>query len=393
MQIRELTTDECEAILQSTNLGRLACVRYNTPYIVPVYFDYYRDALYSFATVGKKIQWMRTNPRVCVEFDDILDRFNWTTVVVKGRYEELTKSAAHQAARTRAYALFENRPDWWYPAAGKTKSAEIRTPVIYRILIETLSGRRAASHPRKVARAKPVPAGNPGAALVEPRAAPAAGTAARLQVVSVTGPASGSAGGLWSARAAVVARHRARTAVPRQRGHGCREALRVPHHPRDFRRVAQPRQPCQVEKFERSPQRVWRPAVRIGVHLEIHVGAVIGHEHGLVDDAAAFAGSDLLVERFDVIRVQPDAPVGREGVDAERRDRAVDPHAVETEAQPEPAERIGRSGRDRFHDSLSGATHLLLDRERHVPRRISSLRTIVKSPSGVCHPEPPTAAG
>ena len=29
--------------------------------------------------------------------------------------------------------------------------------VIYRILIETLSGRRAASHPRKVARAKPVP--------------------------------------------------------------------------------------------------------------------------------------------------------------------------------------------------------------------------------------------
>ena len=158
MQIRELTTDECEAILQSTNLGRLACVRYNTPYIVPVYFDYHRDALYSFATVGKKIQWMRTNPRVCVEFDEILDRFNWTTVVVKGRYEELTKSAAHQAARKRAYALFENRPDWWYPAAGKTRSGEIRTPVIYRILIETISGRRAASNPRKVARPKPVPA-------------------------------------------------------------------------------------------------------------------------------------------------------------------------------------------------------------------------------------------
>ena len=136
MQIRELTTDECKEMLQATNLGRLACVRYNRPYIVPVYFDYYEDALYSFATLGKKIQWMRTNPRVCVEIDEIVDRFNWTTVVVKGHYEELTKSPAHQAARKRAYALFETRPDWWYPAAGKTRSSEIRTPVIYRIQIE-----------------------------------------------------------------------------------------------------------------------------------------------------------------------------------------------------------------------------------------------------------------
>jgi uncharacterized protein len=158
MQIRELTSEECREMLQATNLGRLACVRYNRPYIVPVYFDFYEDALYSFATVGKKIQWMRTNPRVCVEFDEIIDRFNWTTVVVKGRYEELTKSPAHQAARKRAYALFEDRPDWWYPAAGKTRSSEIRTPVIYRIQIEGVSGRRAARDPSKVARARPGPA-------------------------------------------------------------------------------------------------------------------------------------------------------------------------------------------------------------------------------------------
>ena len=98
MQIRELRTEECLAVLAATNLGRLAGVRHNWPGIVPVYFDFYEDALYSFATVGKKIQWMRTNPRVCVEFDEIVDRFNWTTVVVKGRYEELTKSPAHQAA-------------------------------------------------------------------------------------------------------------------------------------------------------------------------------------------------------------------------------------------------------------------------------------------------------
>ena len=100
---------------------------------------------------------MRTNPRVCVEFDEIVDQFNWTTVVVQGTYQELTKSAAHDAARKRAYALFENRPDWWYPAAGKTRSSGVRTPVIYRILIESVSGRRAARNPEKAVRAKAAP--------------------------------------------------------------------------------------------------------------------------------------------------------------------------------------------------------------------------------------------
>jgi hypothetical protein len=69
---------------------------------------------------------MRTNSRVCVEVDHIVDRFNWTTVVVNGRYEELTRSPAYKAARERACLLFKNRPDWWYPAAGKLVSNDTR---------------------------------------------------------------------------------------------------------------------------------------------------------------------------------------------------------------------------------------------------------------------------
>jgi nitroimidazol reductase NimA-like FMN-containing flavoprotein (pyridoxamine 5'-phosphate oxidase superfamily) len=153
MLIKELTVNECRDILRSTNLGRLACVRYSQPYIVPIYFDFHDDYLYSFATKGRKIQWMRTNPRVCVEVDYILDQFNWTTVVVEGRYEELTKAPAHEAARKRADALFQNRHDWWFPAAAKTASASERVPVIYRIAIEGLSGRQAA---RNKARAMPL---------------------------------------------------------------------------------------------------------------------------------------------------------------------------------------------------------------------------------------------
>jgi hypothetical protein len=153
MLIRELSIDECRAVLRGTNLGRLACVRYSQPFVVPIYFDFYEDYLYSFATIGKKIHWMRTNPRVCVEVDHIVDQFNWTTVVAEGRYEELTKHSSHEAARKRAYSLLQNRRDWWFPATGNTRVAGDRVPVVYRIAIEGLSGREAARNKVKLSRA------------------------------------------------------------------------------------------------------------------------------------------------------------------------------------------------------------------------------------------------
>jgi nitroimidazol reductase NimA-like FMN-containing flavoprotein (pyridoxamine 5'-phosphate oxidase superfamily) len=154
VQIRQLSADECREALKTTNLGRLGCVRYNQPYVVPIYFDFFDDGLYSFATIGQKIHWMRTNPRVCVEVDDIIDQFNWTTVLVNGRYEELTRAAAFKSARERAGRLFEKRPDWWYPAAAKLSSKDTRTPVIYRINVEIVSGRRAVRDAARITRVK-----------------------------------------------------------------------------------------------------------------------------------------------------------------------------------------------------------------------------------------------
>jgi hypothetical protein len=102
--------------------------------------DFYEDALYSFATVGKKIQWMRTTARLR-RVRQIIDRFNWTTVVVRA----VTRSyeIAGAPGRAQAPTLFENWPDWWYPAAG-VRSSEIRTPVItgFRSWRERTPGRQ-----------------------------------------------------------------------------------------------------------------------------------------------------------------------------------------------------------------------------------------------------------
>jgi uncharacterized protein len=144
MIIHELTPSECRDCLARTTLGRLACAQANQPYITPIFFafDGGDDCLYSFSTVGQKIDWMRQNPRVCLEIDEITDELNWATVVVFGRYEELTASG-QTPALDRARALFERRPSWWLPAAGKLASGEEHgSPVVYRVRIEAATGRR-----------------------------------------------------------------------------------------------------------------------------------------------------------------------------------------------------------------------------------------------------------
>jgi uncharacterized protein len=147
MIIHELTGPECREVLGRVSLGRLACCRGEQPYVVPVflYFDGEGDCLYGFAAVGQKIDWMRSNPKVCVEMDDVADQTHWTTVLVFGRFEEIGDSGPDDIARNRAFHLFHQRPDWWLPGIGKREGGrEHHAAVIYRIQIERVSGRRAS---------------------------------------------------------------------------------------------------------------------------------------------------------------------------------------------------------------------------------------------------------
>ena len=93
--------------------------------------------------VGQKIDWMRANPKVCVEVEEIADKTHWTTVLVYGRYQEITDSDGDAEARNRAWERFQQRPEWWFPAAAKLPSQERHALVVYRIQIDRLTGRRS----------------------------------------------------------------------------------------------------------------------------------------------------------------------------------------------------------------------------------------------------------
>ena len=110
MFIKELTTEKCYEILTEKRVGRLACARENQPYVVPFHFAFDGgEHFYAFSTLGQKIEWMRANPLVCVEVDDIKNQFEWTSFIIFGRYEELPDTPEFASERTRAYELLSRR--------------------------------------------------------------------------------------------------------------------------------------------------------------------------------------------------------------------------------------------------------------------------------------------
>lgn len=147
MLMRQMSGKECRELLARLGFGRLACARDNQPYIVPVYFAYETDRLYGFATLGQKIEWMRLNPLVCVQVDEVLNQHNWASVIVLGRYEELTDTPEYAQERNQAQSLLGKRSLWWQPgyaafqARGRRKPS---SPVLYCIHIEDISGLRAS---------------------------------------------------------------------------------------------------------------------------------------------------------------------------------------------------------------------------------------------------------
>ena len=74
MLVKEMTQEECIAVVSNGRMGNLACARDNRPYVVPIYYAFSENHLYSFSMPGQKIDWMRSNPRVCVQVDSFSDR-------------------------------------------------------------------------------------------------------------------------------------------------------------------------------------------------------------------------------------------------------------------------------------------------------------------------------
>jgi nitroimidazol reductase NimA-like FMN-containing flavoprotein (pyridoxamine 5'-phosphate oxidase superfamily) len=169
MLIHEISQSECVRVLSKASFAKLACVHENQPYLVPVYLAYHQSAtgqacLYGFTTFGQKVAWMRANPLVCVEVDEVTAYDQWVSIIAIGRYEELPESAMDDAAQGRkpeqsetcnrecgneAWQALKVRPNWQEPgstawaARAHCDGFNRLIPIYYKILIESVTGHEA----------------------------------------------------------------------------------------------------------------------------------------------------------------------------------------------------------------------------------------------------------
>jgi uncharacterized protein len=149
MFIHEMSRTECNDALARARFGRLACAHENQPYVLPLNFAFDGNRyLYGFTTLGQKVHWMRSNPLVCFELDEVKNHNNWFSVIVFGRYEELRDEPEYENSRRQAYAWLTKRAMWWEPAyvsQDHQDSPHSVTPIFFRISIENMTGHRANS--------------------------------------------------------------------------------------------------------------------------------------------------------------------------------------------------------------------------------------------------------
>jgi nitroimidazol reductase NimA-like FMN-containing flavoprotein (pyridoxamine 5'-phosphate oxidase superfamily) len=144
MRIDELNDSECREILAHAKVARLGCSLNDQPYVVPVGIAYEADFIYAFSTMGQKIKWMRSNPKVCVQVDEIRSQSDWASVIANGEYQELPEPQ-FEDERNHARKLLQQHHHWWLNAVAerriRLRDEEIK-PLFFRVRVSSLTGLR-----------------------------------------------------------------------------------------------------------------------------------------------------------------------------------------------------------------------------------------------------------
>lgn len=95
-----LNDQKINEVLESNIVGRLGYTDGHRIYIIPIsYLFYDRKYIIAHSREGQKIEIFRKNPNLCLAVDIIQNLSNWKSIIVWGKYEEITER------RERYYAL------------------------------------------------------------------------------------------------------------------------------------------------------------------------------------------------------------------------------------------------------------------------------------------------
>lgn len=143
----DLSPSQTEEILSRHYYGHLACHNGDDLYLVPITYVYDSNALYAYTQEGKKIEMMRKNPKVCVQVEEIHPDGSWESVILWGTFQEIKERSEAQAACVMladSFAIYDAKAHPMISPLIRDISSldwEKNAPVVYKIIVETSSGR------------------------------------------------------------------------------------------------------------------------------------------------------------------------------------------------------------------------------------------------------------
>ena len=141
MPMRALTADEIEATLASQRVVRVGFHGADGPYLVPVGYVWFEDALWIATTSGRKTKMAVANPTVSFQIDDERDAgfYSWKSVTGTGTWEHVTDPETLARVQPHQLGRFADGPAWWMEEQmHKAMAGELG---VYRIVPTELGGR------------------------------------------------------------------------------------------------------------------------------------------------------------------------------------------------------------------------------------------------------------
>ncbi len=135
MNIGRLGDADSLAILREGSLGRLGCIADGAPYVVPVNYLFDGQDVYLHSLPGRKVDALRSNPRACLQVDEIKDEYHWRSAIVYGTYEEISDEKIREEILVK---LFDCLPNMTPVESRLTKG--LKETIVFRIKVDEITG-------------------------------------------------------------------------------------------------------------------------------------------------------------------------------------------------------------------------------------------------------------
>lgn len=135
--IATLSDSQARELLQSAGVARLGCIANGEPYITPINYNFEDDCIYSHSLPGLKIAALRSNPRACVQVDEVDSDLHWKSVLAFGNFEEIVKRSERTEILSKLLKRFPMLTPVESAIAGDGCSPEV---IVFRIKIDRVTG-------------------------------------------------------------------------------------------------------------------------------------------------------------------------------------------------------------------------------------------------------------